>query len=52
MSARWDAVVGHSQFRAEPVCRVTPAPVEDVAKLVHESPDQVEMILLTAAEGG
>ena len=35
-------------------CRVyvNGEPVEDVAKPVHESAAQVEMILLTAAEGG
>ena len=46
MSVRWDAVVARSQFWAEPV--------GDVAAPVHaaESPAEVEMILLTAAEGG
>ena len=46
MSVRRDAVVARSQFWTEPV--------EDIAEPVHaaESPAAVEMILLTAAEGG
>jgi hypothetical protein len=46
MSVRRDAVVARSQFWTEPV--------EDIAEPVHaaESPAEVEMILLTAAEGG
>ena len=48
------SLVADSDGRKFNHCRVyvNGEPVEDVARPVHESPAQVEMILITAAEGG